>query len=91
MGTIAARDALRVLELSEQVAAANLIATVQALRLRERQPARLARGPRIESFLAEIGDMVPFIEDDVPLDVVLRKLVDSIETRAFALPEGDAP
>jgi histidine ammonia-lyase/phenylalanine ammonia-lyase len=36
MGTIAARDALRVLELTEQVAAAHLLACSQALRLRER-------------------------------------------------------
>jgi histidine ammonia-lyase len=91
MGTIAARDALRVLELSEQVAAANLIATVQALRLRERHLTGPARGARIESFMAEIGDMIPFIEDDVPLDTVLRKLVDAIEARAFALPEDGAP
>ena len=41
--------------------------------------------------MAEIGDMIPFIEDDVPLDTVLRKLVDAIEARAFALPEDGAP
>lgn len=90
MGTIAARDALRVLELSEQVAAAILLSTVQALRLRERHSRSVAVGARIEAFLAEIGEAIPFVADDRPLDGVLLDLVDAIRTRAFALPE-DAP
>jgi len=90
MGTIAARDALRVLELSEQVAAATLLSTVQALRLRERQSGGMAVGARVEAFLAEIGETIPFIVEDRPLDTVLLDLVDAIRTRAFALPE-DAP
>src|SRR3954463_8365563 len=50
MGTIAARDCLRVLELSEQVAAAMLLAVQQAILLRRRQgelgPGELAEGAR---------------------------------------------
>jgi histidine ammonia-lyase len=91
MGTIAARDALRVLELSEQVAAANLIATVQAMRLRRKQGADIALGQHIERFLAETGAQIPFIDDDVPLDTLLGELVAAIVGRAFALPEDDAP
>ena len=93
MGTIAARDALRVLELSEQVASANLIATVQALRLRVRKGQLTAAmmGPRIERFLAEAGGVIPFIDDDVPLDALLGRLFSSVETRGFALPEDDEP
>ncbi len=91
MGTIAARDALRVLELSEQVASASLIATVQALRLRLRQGQLTAAttGPRIERFLAEAGELVPFIEDDIPLDAILCQLSSSIGMRGFTLPEDD--
>src|SRR5690625_6132322 len=37
MGTIAARDCIRVLELTEQVAAAGLLASTQALELRKQQ------------------------------------------------------
>lgn len=87
MGTIAARDALRILELSEQVAAACTIAVVQALRLRKRQGqlADEAIGPRIVRFLAETGQIIPFIDDDVPLDVLLGRLVEAIGSRAFAL------
>ncbi len=93
MGTIAARDAIRVLELSEQVAAANLIATVQALRLRLRE-GRLSHasiGPRIEDFLAEIAAAIPFMEEDMALDMSLRRLTASIEARGFSLPESVSP
>ncbi|HEX4081055.1 MAG TPA: aromatic amino acid ammonia-lyase [Rhizomicrobium sp.] len=89
MGTIAARDALRIIELTEQVAAVNLIATVQALRLRLRE-SRLSEkiiGPVIVAFLAHIGNAIPFIDDDLPLDRVIEELCAAIETRAFPLPE----
>jgi len=88
MGTIAARDALRVLELSEQVAAANLIATAQALELRKRDS--FAPGAHIDAFLAEIGEIVPFLDEDVPLDGVLLELTDAIRMRGFSLPEDAA-
>src|SRR6201999_4084734 len=60
MGTIAARDALRVLELSEQVAAVTLMGTVQALRLRERagQLDDIAIGSRLLPFVVETT--IPF-------------------------------
>jgi histidine ammonia-lyase len=89
MGTIAARDALRVLELSEQVAAANVIAVVQALRLRQRagQLTDTAIGSRIGRFLANMGEIVPFIDDDVPLDGLLHRLVEAVGSRAFALED----
>lgn len=91
MGTIAARDALRVLELSEQVAAASLIATTQALRLRQRDTASLGVGAPIERFLAEAGELVPFIGDDIPLDVTLNRLCTAIEGRGFAIYGDETP
>lgn len=91
MGTIAARDALRVVELVEQVAAANLIATVQALRIRQKRDDKIALGRSIEHFLDEAGAQIPFIDDDVPLDALLGKLTSSISARGFALPEDGAP
>jgi histidine ammonia-lyase len=90
MGTIAARDAIRVLELVEQVAAANLIATVQALRLRRRQGKlsdAMIGGP-LCGFLARFESEIPFLADDVPLDGLLHRLVDAVEGRAFTLPEA---
>lgn len=64
MGTIAARDALRSLELTEQVAAATLIAANQGVWLRQRQPnARPLPAPlaRMHDALGE--DFPPLIED----------------------------
>ncbi len=91
MGTIAARDALRVLELSEQVAAANLIAVTQALALRARRSQQPPLGAGLQAFVAEISEIVPFLEEDVPLDGVLGRLVEAIAQRGFALPEDGAP
>ncbi|MBL8558185.1 MAG: aromatic amino acid lyase [Hyphomonadaceae bacterium] len=76
MGTIAARDALRVLELTEQVAAAHLVCTTQAVRLRVEQgsltPALL--GPQLTAHLAEMTRRIPKIVEDAPLEGTLRAL-----------------
>ncbi len=73
MGTIAARDALRVLELVEQVTAIHTLATVQALRLRsEAATTRLA--PEAHATFEALSTRLPFVEEDRPLDGVLREL-----------------
>jgi histidine ammonia-lyase len=76
MGSIAARDALRVVELTEQCAAAHTIACVQAIRLRLREgdltDAALTR--ELKAFLAAWGDRIPFIDQDRPLDKTLAAL-----------------
>jgi histidine ammonia-lyase len=89
MGTIAARDALRVLELSEQVAAVSLMATVQALRLRVRdgQLDNEAIGPRIGAFVTSLSDLIPFIDEDVQLDGVIERVLTAMRAQAIALPE----
>ncbi len=89
MGTIAARDAVRVLELTEQTAAAQVIACVQALRLRMRAgaltPAML--GPQIAQLIE--WAQLPFIEEDTPLDQVLRRLTEAIAERRWPLDWAD--
>ncbi len=92
MGTIAARDALRVLELSEQVAAAGLMATTQGLRLRIRagQINSAMLGPRLERFLAEVCEPIPLLNGDMPLDDVLTQLCLVIRSRGFALDMDEA-
>ena len=81
MGTIAARDALRVLELTEQVAAAHVLACSQALRLRQRSgevsPAMI--GPGITALM----QTVPLVEEDAPLDKILAELTGAIAQRAW--------
>jgi histidine ammonia-lyase len=90
MGTIAARDALRIIELTEQVAAAHLIACVQALRLRMRMGglSGTALGRPVGAFLARMENVIPFVEEDRMLDTVIVSLRAAIETRTFAFSEG---
>lgn len=90
MGTVAAFDALRIVELTEQVIAAHVIACTQAIRwrVRNRQLAERTIGPAIFEFLESLDASVPFIEEDVPLDGVLRELCATI--RSQSLPLGEA-
>lgn len=71
LGTIAARDALRVLELTEQVAAAHVVTTRQAVFLRARSGAKL---PQAVSAWADKAGIEPLIEDRV-LEPELRGLL----------------
>ena len=71
LGTIAARDALRVLELTEQVAAAHIVTARQAVFLKARSGAKL---PAPVLKLAEQMGIEPLIEDRV-LEPELRGLL----------------
>lgn len=74
MGTIAARDCLRVLELTEQVVAAMLIASRQAMELRHRlQPVRLT--PSLSAMFTALRAAIRFVEEDRALDVDLQRLL----------------
>lgn len=83
MGTIAARDCLRVLELTEQVAAALTLASVQGVRLRQQladtNPAALM--PSVESFMAGVAEHSAFLDEDRPLEAELRRMTDLIRQR----------
>jgi histidine ammonia-lyase len=87
MGTIAARDCLRVLELTEQVAAALALAVAQALELRARQgsPAQARLSGPARAFLAELGILAPFVPEDRPLDGVLRALAAATARQHWSL------
>ena len=84
MGTIAARDAVRVLELSEQVAAGLVIAVRQGVTLRGRQ-SELALTSAVAAFLAEVSATVPPLDADRALDGELRTLLDLIREERWAL------
>ncbi|NVK22245.1 MAG: aromatic amino acid lyase [Kangiellaceae bacterium] len=83
MGTIAARDCLRVLELTEQVAAATLMAATQGLEL------RLHSGEIDDNSLSEavaatreqIFNEFQLLTEDRPLDNELRHFVDLIQNQ----------
>ena len=74
MGTIAARDCLRVLELSEQVGAAMLITARQALALRQRlQPLHLT--PALSAMFDALCNAIAFVDEDRALDGDLQRLL----------------
>ncbi|MEG2050082.1 MAG: aromatic amino acid ammonia-lyase, partial [Comamonas sp.] len=85
MGTIAARDALRVLELTEQVVAAMLIAARQAVVLRQRVQADVPVGEAVWAWVADLAKRVPLVEEDRALDQDLQRLLVEIRDRAWSL------
>ena len=85
MGTIAARDCLRVLELTEQVAAALLITVRQGVWLRRRvDPEKVLPAPlaRMVDLLGQ--DIIPVTEDR-RLDPELHLLLGRIRDQAWSL------
>ncbi|RMI02499.1 HAL/PAL/TAL family ammonia-lyase [Stutzerimonas nitrititolerans] len=85
MGTIAARDALRSLELTEQVAAATLIAANQGVWLRQRdEQARPLPAP-LREMHAELGEDFPPLIEDRALEGELRLCLQRIRDRHWGL------
>ncbi|MPW37185.1 MULTISPECIES: HAL/PAL/TAL family ammonia-lyase [Vibrio] len=87
MGTISARDCVRVLELTEQVASASLLASVQALEIRRRH--NELDDEHLSSNLKSIRDAVlsefEFVEEDRPLEHDLRHFMARIQQRHWPL------
>lgn len=90
MGTIAARDCLRVLQLTEQVLAATLLASVQGVRLRimakELSPDSLTEDVR--EMVDDIASFFDLLEEDRPTDTLLRQTVEYIQTQRWCLYEN---
>lgn len=74
MGTIAARDALRVLELTAQVAAAMTLAVRQGVALRLRLDADALPDTPLRAWYARLEEAIPLLVEDRPLDVELARL-----------------
>ena len=87
MGTISARDCIRVLELSEQVAVGCLAAAAQALEIRHRRgsraPARMELA--IRAMTDDVFTLCPFVEEDRPLEHELRRLCAAVRERRWSL------
>lgn len=89
MGTIASRDALRVLQLTEQVLASTLLAAIQAIRIRISN-CELDHDTLPHSVITMYDDICGFFEplvEDRPLDTLLRFTVDAIQTQRWSLYE----
>ncbi|WP_035056700.1 HAL/PAL/TAL family ammonia-lyase [Andreprevotia chitinilytica] len=86
MGTIAARDCLRVLTLTEQVVAAMLITVRQGIALRERtENGALPLQAAAAQFVADLNGQIPFISEDSALEPTLRELLAAIAAHRWAL------
>jgi histidine ammonia-lyase len=86
MGTIAARDCLRVLQLTEQVAAAVLLAACQGLELRQQagnSEHSIEGGIKIT--FDEIRARHPFLAEDRALEGELRELIARIQQQGLSL------
>ena len=83
MGTIAARDCLRVLELTEQVAAALVLAATQAAELRFRDEASTLTAA-CAGFVQAVRSESIFLDEDRPLEGDLRHTTDLIRARHWS-------
>ena len=84
MGTIAARDCGRILELTEQVAAAALMATIQAVELRG---AAGQLGADMRDTFEQMRRVVPALSADRAMEGELRLCVDLIRRQHWHLYE----
>jgi len=87
MGTIAARDCTRVLELTEQVAAGLLITVRQAVWLRCRLSSAVSPSPALQAMTDALSADIAVIEEDRRLEPDLRLLLERIRGRAWKLYE----
>jgi len=85
MGTIAARDCLRVLELTEQVAAALLISVRQGVWLRLRTNPETAAPAAMHAMMVELGEDVAPVVEDRRLEPELRVLLAHIRGQRWSL------
>jgi len=82
MGTIASRDCIRVLELSEQVLSACLLASVQALRLRiARSEIDAARIKPLKDLIDQVSASFAFLAADRQLEGDLRATLAAIREK----------
>ncbi|MDD1791874.1 aromatic amino acid ammonia-lyase [Enterovibrio sp. ZSDZ42] len=87
MGTIAARDCLRVLELTEQVTAASLLASTQALEIRRRHGELDMNhfSPALREMTQNVLSDFDFVVEDRPLECDLRRFITHIQQQEWNL------
>ena len=84
MGTIASRDCLRVLTLTEQVAAAQILAVCQGLeiRIKKGEVDLKQLNPELIQFQEDVFSWFDFVEDDRPLENDLRVTAQKFRIRS---------
>ncbi|WP_076418919.1 aromatic amino acid ammonia-lyase [Colwellia sp. UCD-KL20] len=89
MGTIAARDCLRILQLTEQVLAATLLASVQGIRLRiiNNELSKDSLTDDVAAMVDDVSSFFELLEEDRPTDKLLRKTISYIQEERWNLYE----
>lgn len=85
MGTIAARDCLRVIELTEQVAAALLVTARQGIALRREHEVGATLSADAEAMVADLAARIALVVEDRALDAELLALLGAIRAREWDL------
>lgn len=93
MGTIAARDCIRVLTLTEQVQSAMLLATTQALAIRGQMEGHvnapcLQMSAALAAFVQDLRSEFDLVREDRPLEGDLRRFMRYIQTQRWAMQAG---
>ena len=81
MGTIAARDCIRVIVLTTQVLSALMIACYQAIQIRKKNGLGASKTENVEDMLAQIAEKFDFLVDDRPLEKDLRTIIAAIDAK----------
>ncbi|MDH5720277.1 MAG: aromatic amino acid ammonia-lyase [Spirochaetia bacterium] len=85
MGTIAARDCLRIIELTEQIAAAMLLAVIQGIDLRLETANDLNLKKHILNMKDSIREKFELVIEDRPMESSLRYFVELIRKKEWNL------
>jgi histidine ammonia-lyase len=91
MGTIASRDCLRILELTEQVAAALLISVYQGVSMRLQMHHSATLHPRLQKMMAQLSTHLSLVIEDRALQGDLEGLIETIRSRALTLYTNHKP
>ena len=89
MGTIAARDCLRILTLTEQTAAAVLMASLQAvaLRIKQHELKHENLSANLQVFTETMKDHYKYLKQDRRLDRTIVAIQQGIQSQQWALYE----
>ncbi|MDV6316397.1 aromatic amino acid ammonia-lyase [Idiomarina sp. HP20-50] len=91
MGTIAARDCIRILELTEQVVVSTLLAAYQGVELRQQtaaQPMSLASG--VSEIMESVAEQFDLLTEDRPLEPELRYWLTQLRSKVWNLYQEPA-
>ncbi len=84
MGTIAARDALRICDLVEKTLAIAMLTSVQACEIR----GGINKRPRLEKLVQQVRKIARPVIEDRPMDEDIRNIASAIGTGIFASPRA---